>query len=298
MFIDIHAHAYRNHPPLLVQFCTAEQVIARYDQAGIEKGVLLPIVSPEIYLPQANEDILEMAEQHPDRFIPFCNIDPRALTNSVDAPLDRLLRYYRDQGCKGLGEVMLNVPMMDPMVQNLFKHAQDVGLPVTFDGSDRVGGDFGLYDDPGLPQLEHTLQRFPKLIMLAHGPVFWAEIGRLETPAQRKTVFRPDGEQVGWQPPSGPIKEEGVVPKLFRRYPSLYGELSDAAHALGRDPEYGPKFLTEFQDRLLFGTDICFFEMPFRTMDLLLEWRNTQKISEEVFRKVARENAVKLLGLE
>jgi len=298
MFIDIHAHAYRNHPPLLVQFCTAEQVIARYDQAGIEKGVLLPIVSPEIYLPQANEDILEMAERYPDRLIPFCNIDPRALTNSVDAPLDRLLRYYRDQGCKGVGEVMLNVPMMDPMVQNLFKHAQDVGLPVTFDGSDRVGGDFGLYDDPGLPQLEHTLQRFPKLIMLAHGPVFWAEIGRLETPAQRKTVFRPDGEQVGWQPPSGPIKEEGVVPKLFRRYPSLYGELSDAAHALGRDPEYGPKFLTEFQDRLLFGTDICFFEMPFRTMDLLLEWRNTQKISEEVFRKVARENAVKLLGLE
>ena len=298
MFIDIHAHAYRNHPPLLVQFCTAEQVIARYDQAGIEKGVLLPIVSPEIYLPQANEDILEMAERYPDRLIPFCNIDPRALTNSVDAPLDRLLRYYRDQGCKGVGEVMLNVPMMDPMVQNLFKHAQDVGLPVTFDGSDRVGGDFGLYDDPGLPQLEHTLQRFPNLIMLAHGPVFWAEIGPLDTPAQRKTVFRPDGAQVGWQPPSGPIKEEGVVPKLFRRYPSLYGELSDAAHALGRDPEYGPKFLTEFQDRLLFGTDICFFDMPFRTMDLLLEWRNTGKISEEVFRKVARENAVKLLGLE
>jgi hypothetical protein len=287
MFIDIHAHAYRNHPPLLVQFCTAEQVIKRYDQAGIEKGVLLPIVSPEIYLPQANEDILEMAERYPDRFIPFCNIDPRALTNSVDAPLDRLLRYYRDQGCKGLGEVMPNVPMMDPMVQNLFKHAQEVGLPVTFDGSDRVGGDFGLYDDPGLPQLEHTLQRFPKLIMLAHGPVFWAEIGPLDTPAQRKTVFRPNGEQVGWQPPSGPIEEEGVVPKLFRRYPTLYGELSDAAHALGRDPEYGPKFLTEFQDRLLF-----------RTMDLLLEWRNTQRISEQVFRKVARENAVKLLGLE
>jgi predicted TIM-barrel fold metal-dependent hydrolase len=298
MFIDIHAHAYRNHPPLLVQFCTAEQVIQRYDQAGIEKGALLPIVSPEVYLPQANEDILEMVEQYPERLIPFCNIDPRALTNSVDAPLDRLLRYYRDQGCKGVGEVMLNVPMMDPMVQNLFKHAQEVGLPVTFDGSDRVGGDFGLYDDPGLPQLEHTLQRFPDLIMLAHGPVFWAEIGRLETPAQRKTVFRPDGAQVGWQPPGGPVTEEGVVPKLLRRYPSLYGELSDAANALSRDPEYGPKFLTEFQDRLLFGTDICFFDMPFRTMDLLLEWRTTQRISDEVFRKVARENAIKLLGLD
>ena len=298
MFIDIHAHAYRNCPPFVVQFCTAEQVIERYDQAGIEKGVLLPIVSPEIYLPQANEDILEMVEQYPDRFIPFCNIDPRALTNSVDAPLDRLLRYYRDKGCKGLGEIMLNVPVMDPMVQNLFKHAQDVGLPVTFDGSDQVGGDFGLYDDPGLPQLEHTLQRFPDLIIIGHGPVFWAEIGRLETPGERKTVFRPDGEQVGWRQPGGPIKEEGVVPKLFRRYPNLYGELSDAARALARDPDYGPKFLSEFQDRLLFGTDICFFDMPFPMVDLLREWRDTKRISEGVFNKVARENAVKLLGLE
>jgi len=300
MFIDIHAHAYRKPVPFVVQFCAAEQLIARYDEAGIEKGALLPIVSPEIYLPQANEDILDMAEQYPDRFIPFCNIDPRALTNSADAPLDRLLRYYRDQGCKGLGEVMLNVPVMHPMVQNLFKHAQDVGLPVTFDGSDRIGGDFGLYDDPGLPQLEHTLQRFPKLIILGHGPVFWSEIGRLETPAQRKTVFRPDGEQVGWQPPSGPIEEEGVVPRLFRRYPNLYGDLSDPSpwNALARDPEYGPKFLAEFQDRLLFGTDICFFEMPLPMVDLLLEWRDAKKIGEDVFDKIARENAVKLLGLE
>jgi len=40
-------------------------VIERYDAAGIEKGALLPVVSPEIYLPQANEDILEMVEHYP-----------------------------------------------------------------------------------------------------------------------------------------------------------------------------------------------------------------------------------------
>jgi predicted TIM-barrel fold metal-dependent hydrolase len=298
MFIDIHAHAYRKRPPRY-SFSTPEQVIERYDAVGIEKGALLPIVSPEIYLPQANEDILEMVEQYPDRFIPFCNIDPRALTNSATAPLGDLLRYYRDQGCKGLGEVMPNLPVMHPMVQNLFKHAEDVGLPVIFDGSDQMEGDFGLYDDPGLPQLEHTLQRFPDLIMLGHGPVFWSEIGPLETPGERASVFRLGGGQVGCRP-SGPIKEEGVVPKLFRRYLNLYGDLSDANpwNALARDPDYGPRFLTEFQDRLLFGTDICSPDMPFPMVDLLLDWRDTEKITEEVFSKVARENAVKLLGLE
>jgi len=299
MFIDIHVHAYRKTPPMPVKFCMPEQVLERYDAADIERGALLPIVSPEIYLPQANEDILEMCEKYPDRFIPFCNIDPRALTNSADAPLDRLLRYYRDLGCKGLGEVMPNMPLMHPMVQNLFKHTQDVGLPVIFDGSDQQSGDFGLYDDPGLPQLEHTLQRFPDLVMLGHGPVFWSEIGRLETPADRGFVFRPGGGQVG-RLPDYPVKEEGVVPKLFRRYPNLYGDLSDmtAHNALARDPDYGPKFLTEFQDRLLFGTDLCGFQMPFPLVDLLIEWRDTGKISEEVFNKVARENAIKLLGLE
>jgi len=298
MFIDIHCHAYRKPTPIYT-FHTAEQVLARYDEVGIEKGILLPIVSPEIYLPQANEDILEMCEQHPDRLIPFCNVDPRAMTNSSRAPLGDLLRHYKDLGCRGVGEVMLNVPMMDEMVQNLFYHAQEVGLPVTFDGSDQVGGDFGLQDDPGMPQLEHTLQRFPNLVILGHGPTFWAEIARLDTPAERAIIFGFTGGQVGILP-KGPIKEEGVVPKLLRRYPNLYGDLSDFTpyNALSRDPDYGPKFVAEFQDRLLYGTDLCGVGMPLPMIDLLKDWRDTGKITEEIFNKVARENAIKLFGLE
>lgn len=301
MFIDIHAHAYRSHPPksvFIVPFCTPEQLLECFDKDGIEKGILLPIVNPEVYLPQSNEEILGIARQYPDKFVPFCNIDPRAMTNSADAPLDRLLKYYRDQGCKGIGEVMPNLPIMHPMVQNLFKHAENVGLPVIFDGSDQLSGDFGLYDDPGLPQLEHTLQKFPNLIMFGHGPVFWSEIGRLETPAERGFLFRYDGEQVG-RLPSGPIKEEGVVPKLFRRYPNLYGDLSDGTpwNALNRDHEYGPKFLNEFQDRLFYGTDRIAVDQDVQITKFLIEWRDTHKISENVFNKIARGNAIKLFNL-
>ncbi|HJN16260.1 MAG TPA: hypothetical protein QGH10_12235, partial [Armatimonadota bacterium] len=83
MFIDCHCHAYRILPPVY-SFSTPEQVIERFDAEGIERGALLPIVSPEIYLPQANEDILEMVEQYPDRFFAFCNIDPRSITNSPE----------------------------------------------------------------------------------------------------------------------------------------------------------------------------------------------------------------------
>jgi len=291
MFIDIHVHAYRIHPGPFRDgkpvFSLPEQVLQRYDEIGIERGVLLPLIGPEVYLPQSNEEIIEMAETYSDRFIPFCNIDPRVLTNSVDAPLGDLLRHYRDQGCKGIGEVMPNMPFLHPMVQNLFKHAQDVGFPLIFDISDRIGGDYGLYDDPGLPQLECCLGRFPRLIILGHGPAFWAEMGILETPADR----------AGY--PSYPIKEEGVVPKLFRRYPNLYGDLSAGSgyNALARDPEYAAQFINEFQDRLLFATDLCAPDGPLPLADFLIGLKDAGKISEEVFSKVAKRNAIQLLGL-
>lgn len=299
MFIDIHAHAYRKKVPGVVGFCTAEELIGEYDRLGIAMGVVLPIVSPEIYLPQTNEEVIEMAETYPDRLVAFCNVDPRALTNSPDAPLNTLLEHYKAQGCKGVGEVMPNLALMDPLVQNLLRHAESCGLPVITDGSDQLTGDFGLYDDPGLPQLEHTLQRFPNLRLFGHGPVFWAELGRLKTPGERGYVFDHKGGQVG-RLPAGRIDEEGVVPILFRRYPNLCGDLSDwtACNAFARDDVYGPKFMEEFQDRLYFGTDMCFPGMPTPLIDLMKDWRASGKISQTVFDKISHQNAAQLLNLK
>ncbi len=299
MFIDIHAHAYWEPVPYVADFPTPEQLIEAFDKLGIEKGVLLPVVNSEVYFPQSNEDILNMAAKYPDRFIPYCNIDPRAMSNCPEAELDKILQYYKDKGCKGIGEIMPHLEVMDPKVQNLFRCAEKVGLPVVYDGSSqKMHGDFGLYDDPGLPQLEHTLQRFPGLIIFGHGPVFWTEIARLETPAERGLFMKPDIRQVG-RLPRGPIKEEGVVPKLFRRYKNLYGDLSDPTCylAITRDEEYGPKFLEEFQDRLFFGTDYCCVGMEVPLTEKLIEWRDAGKISVTAFNKIARENAIRFLNL-
>jgi hypothetical protein len=290
MFIDIHVHTRRvpGFPRGGKQaFSTPEQLIERYDKLQIEKGVLLPGVNPECeYAPQSNEEIIEVAERT-GRFIPFCNIDPRALTNSPWSPLGDILKFYRDKGCKGIGEVCANLPFMDPLVQNLFKGAEETGIPLTFHISPSIGWNYGLYDEPGLPQLEMSLQRFPKLKFFGHSQAFWAEVARLETP----------GERTGY--PTSPVKEEGVIPKLMRKYPNLYGDLSagSGCNALKRDTKYAVRFLDEFQDRLLFGTDICAPDTPTPLIDFLLELKKTGVISEIVFNKVARENAVRILGL-
>lgn len=90
------------------------------------------------------------------------------------------------------------------------------------------------------------------------------------------------------------------MPKLMRRYPNLYADLSDPTphNALSRDPDFGAKFLTEFQDRVLFGTDIITADSPVPIVDLLLEWRDTGRLSKTVFHKVAKENAIRLLDLD
>ena len=300
-YIDIHAHAYRKPIPFVTLFCTAEQLIERYDRFGIEMGAVLPVVNSEIYLPQANEDILDMVENHSDRLFAFCNIDPRALINRSDAQLDTVLEYYKKLGCKGVGEIMPNLPFTDDRVQNLFRCAEKVGLPVTTDGSDRLGGDFGLYDEIGLPGLEHTLQQFPNLKFIAHGPVFWCEISSRPRRAAAKPVFRANGLQYGT--PSyhhEKIQSPGMVQELMHSFPNLYGELSDAYHQLKYDEDFAIDFLIEFQDRLMFGTDCCN-----NTCDANFEiklWfdylHDSGKLPTEAWKKICRNNAIDFFNLK
>ncbi len=291
MFIDIHVHTRMFQHPRRggkQAYTMPDELIARYDKIGVEQAVLLPGVNPECaYAPQSNEEIIAIAEKYKGRFIPFCNIDPRAMTNSPTAPLGDLLRHYKDEGCKGIGEICANLPFLDPMVQNLFKNVQEVGIPLTFHIAPYLGGYYGLYDDPGLPQLQQSLARFPDLKFFGHSQAFWAEIGKLDKPADR----------CGY--PRYPVREEGVLPKLMRDYPNLYGDMSAGSghNALARDPEYAVKFLNEFQDRLMFGTDICAPDTPTPLVDFLIGLRDSGKISEVVFKKVAKENAIKILGL-
>ena len=88
-----------------------------------------------------------------------------------------------------------------------------------------------------------------------------------------------------------------MVPKFFRYYENLYGELSDAYTPLACDEDYGPKFLTEFQDRLFFGTDTCGPNHRYKMRELLLRWRDEKRISQSVFTKIAHDNAVKFFKL-
>ena len=292
-YIDVHAHGflddqYHYRADRKKPFCDPDDLLRHYDRLDIEKGCILPLVSPESPLnTQSNEEVLRFCATHPDRFVPFCNIDPRNLYNRMTSPFKRVLEWYKEKGCKGIGEMTCNLRFLDERVQALFAAAEEVRFSVTFPMSPFQDEDYGLVDLPGMPGLEESLKRFPQLKIFGHSQAFWCEIGQ----------YRGQHARFGY--PKGPVKE-GRIAQLMRKYPNLYGDLSAGSgyNALARDRVYAAKFLTEFQDRLMFAMDICAPQGGISKLPALLkEMRDKGEISQTVFDKVAHGNARRLLGI-
>ncbi|MBR4017450.1 MAG: amidohydrolase family protein, partial [Oscillospiraceae bacterium] len=129
--------------------------------------------------------------------------------------------------------------------------------------------------------------------ILGHSHHFWAEITKLASEEER------NGPQWSKVIP-------GTIERLMRECPNLYGDLSagSGGTAMMRDPEYAAKFMTEFSDRLLYGTDICEKismkpgSLPYDFGPFLDNMAITGMISMDVYNKIVRYNAIKLLNLD
>jgi len=290
MLIDIHTHVTPTATvtrPNGRTYCTPEQLLEKLDESKIDKAVLLPAISPEYAHRRVTpEDVIEIAARHPERFIPFCNLDPRMVRNSPDADFMPLLEYYKKAGCRGVGEITANMPFDDAMVWNMLGQCEKAGMPLTFHIGPRAGGCYGLIDELGLPRLEKTLKQFPKLIFLGHSQPFWAEISADVTNETRNGY------------PKGKVTPGRVV-ELMRKYPNLHGDLSanSGFNALSRDAEFCYSFTEEFQDRLYFGTDIASPDTETPLADFLRGARRDGTISREACEKIGWRNANRLLGL-
>lgn len=297
MIVDMHTHIGDLRAPWSLDRrpVAVEDLIARMDQEGIDRAVVLPwppcpeaVTFPALFgpLPDIVSQIREAA-RYPDRLIRFGNADPRWGGNSPRTDWSWLLERYVEMGCVGMGEVSANLPFDDPRVVNLFRQCGEWRLPVTFESAGPGEGRYGLVDEVGSPRLERLLQQAAQTTIIGHGPGFWAEIG---------AGLRPE-EKSGY--PRGPITGEGSLWRLLRAYPNLYADISahSGFNALTRDPQWGLRFLIEFQDRLMFGTDVCFADPEGRMPHL--EWlrglRASGQISKDVWEKITYRNALCVL---
>lgn len=299
MVIDFHVHIgdLRMSPTEPHEPVTWENLIHRMDEEGIDLAVNLPVYnsSPEGAPPgiallddrmSVRDQVIDAA-RYPDRIIPFGNMDPRWLANAPSSNFASILDWFVDHGCKGIGEVTSNIPYDDLRTINMFRQCGKKGLMVTIESAGLQAGPYGLQDDPGMPRLERLLQEAPDTIVIGHGPGFWAEMGAWITPQQR------------WSYPKGPILEEGATWHLLRTYPNLYADLSanSGYNALTRDPEAGCRFLLEFQDKLLFGTDTCFAEVRMPQKGYLEGLCGANQLPQTAFDKIMSLNARRLLKI-
>lgn len=285
--IDIHVHGYKYSTDK--DHVLPEQICEMYDKIGVEKGALMTVCSyeGESYV-QTNEEVADIASEYSDRFAWFCNVDPYLEKYSEDTDFDALIKKYKAMGAVGVGEVCANMYFDDTRTMKMFEAAEKLGMPVIFHMG-HTNGEYGLIDELGLPRLEKVLKAFPKLKIIGHSQRFWSHISG-------------DVDEVtmhGW--PEGKVTDGGSVVKLMRKYPNLYGDLSafSGYNALARDPEFAYKFMEEFKERLLYGTDISapyHIDRPMIKLAAFLDEAVTAgKISYDAYLKISRENAIEIL---
>ncbi|MBT4866819.1 MAG: amidohydrolase family protein [Planctomycetaceae bacterium] len=239
-YIDVHTHigtTWNGDEEL-----TPKMLLNWMDDHDIEKSVLLPLTSPESssFL-LLTGPALKAAKQHPDRFIPFCSIDPRTSVRGGVKGFVSIIQKWVDQGAKGFGEHKVGLNFDDPLMMQIYAACEEVGIPLLFHQDAQRG-----LDEPGLPRLEHALATYPKLNFIGHGPGWWASIsGDIKTQKDLGSY------------PKGPVVEGGAIDRLMGKYPNIYGDLSagSGANSISRDKNFGREFMIRRKDRLMFGTD-------------------------------------------
>jgi predicted TIM-barrel fold metal-dependent hydrolase len=209
-------------------------------------------------------------------------------TNSARTDFSYYLDFYKRCGAKGVGEVTANLYTDGPLMDNFFYHCAETDMPVIIHISPAVGEGYGIVDDLGLGRLEKMLKKHPKLKIIGHSQPFWSEISGDTTESMRNTY--PAGKITG-----------GRLHALLRDYEHLYCDLSAGSglNAMTRDEDHALRFLEEFQDKLMFGTDICSVQNTHhlalsRFYDRLYDGK---LISEQIYRKICRDNAIRILKL-
>ena len=193
-----------------------------------------------------------------------------------------ILKEHAERGCKGLGEAMSGLWIDDPRLQKIYEACGEFRLPIVFHMDAKRSR-----DDRGLPRMEAMMKRFPETVFVGHAQHFWAEISGDASEEQFSAY------------PVGPVTPGGAVPRLLRECPNAYADISAGSgyNALTRDPEFGYRFLEEFQDKLMFGTDICRNDQEFPIFCYLEDARREGGISQTAYEKITELNAVRVFDL-
>ena len=282
--IDIHLHlAYAQENREGRTISTYRQMLPYFQKLNITKGIVVSVGELLPSFPH-NEECMAIHRADPDHYAWMCSPEPL----NADTVYEKL-KFCKDNGAVGVGELTCNLPLNDPALWALFDAAGKLSLPITLHMSPAVGCSYGVVDEPGLPLLEQCLKAFPDTVFVGNSACFWCEIsGDAPTSQQERNGY-----------PKGPVMPGGRITALLEKYPNLYCDLSatSGGQAILRDEAHGLAFLERFSQRMMFATDMTQVGSEYPLWSWLDEKAEKGELSIDAYRKICFENARSLYKL-
>jgi uncharacterized protein len=248
--IDVHAHNNARTPEDLAAW------VRTMDEVGIETTVLLTGATGESF-----DRLAELYSTYANRFQVFCGV----LTTDIDQPdypqraAAELERCYR-KGARGVGELsdkgmgfgggQLPRPKRlhgdDPRLDLFFRKCAELAIPVIAHIADHPScwKPLDLYQERS-PQYQH-FNLYGKDVP-THAELI-ASRDRMVAKHSKTTFISCHLGNQG--------HDLGTLSKALDKYPNLFLDISARDYEVGRTPRAAAKFLTKYQDRVLFGTDM------------------------------------------
>lgn len=303
--IDVHSHPYARGAEQIAQW------VKNMEEAGIERTLILSKTHGAEF-----DSIYALYSKYPNKFEIWCGFDYTGYDKPGYGPaaVKELERCYK-MGARGVGELgdkgkgllyckppapgmHLDDPRMDPLLEK----CAELGMPVNI----HVAEPIWMYqtmdstNDGLMNAYEWRLDNQPGIV--GHQGM----IDILERAVKRhpKTTFI----ACHFANCSYDLNKLG---NLFDKYPNLYADIGARYAETAPIPRFAAKFFQKYQDRLLYGTDMGFdkemYQITFRILESDDEhfyetgqfgyhWSlNGFGLSDEVLKKVYRENAMRIL---
>jgi len=229
--IDIHVHPGYGRT-------TATDILAYMDQYNISKCWLLSLESGGSLdeagelAPVLNCEVYDMYKAWPEKFIPGFSLPPD--TPYLQKKAERLIRL----GFRVCGEFKVEgVPFDSPQCEKLYEVLEDKGVPLLFHI-----GTLG-FSDRSMKPYRDMLRKYKSLPFIAHSMGWWKHIS--------------SNVLLDVNFPHGRVISPGEAEKMLKEFPNLHANLDmiEGINAMARDPAYAERFLHDFQQRLMFGSD-------------------------------------------
>jgi uncharacterized protein len=308
--IDVHLHHYPARVEGKLPKAALESWLRTMDEVGIEKSVILTVATGS----QFDMMVDFYLKPHADRFQLFCGIEKR----DIDQPeypekaVKELQRCY-DMGARGVGEVTdkgygitgdprlapdERLHITDERIDPFWRKCSELNIPVNLHLADHPSS----WQPPDVFQ-ERTpiFQQFNQ-----HGKdglnydELLANLPKLLTKHPDTTFIACHMANLG--------NDLGRLGKTLDDHSNLYLDISARDYEIGRQPRAAAKFLTQYSDRVMFGTDMGMDKKMYQAWWRLLEsadehmpgrswWRYYGlELPDDTLQKLYRGNALEILN--